>query len=159
MNRKHTATLIAALGLLALATTASAAGTRDRLDRANSLRSAAIPTPVVESVTGTDADADLSATLGRRSPTTPSNPVITPVVVPVATGEDQILRGLALSRVTWEQELTTAKPLFRRANFHVQKATLVSDVEDLDTGRIDGPAQRANYAIEQARPLNGDGRN
>jgi len=159
MNRKHTATLLAALGLLALASSASAAGTRARLDRATSLRSATLSTPVAESVTGPDADAGLTEALGRRSPSTPSNPVTAPVVVPVATGETQILRGLALSRVTWEQELTTAKPLFRRANFHVQRMTLASDVEDLDSGRLEGPARKANYAIQQLRPLNEDGRN
>lgn len=158
MNRKHTATLLA-LGLLALASSASAAGTRARTDRSTSLRSATLATPVVESVSQDGADADVRSELGRRSPATPSIPVLAPVVVPVATGEDQVLRGLALSRVSWEQELTTAKPLFRRANYHVQKATFASDVEDLDSGRLDGPARKANYAIQKMEPLNPEGRN
>ena len=159
MNRKHTATLLAALGLLALASSASAAGTRARTDRATALRSATLTTPVVESVSQTGTDAAVRDALGRRGPTTPANPVVAPVLVPVATGETQILRGLALSRVTWEQELTTAKPLFRRANYHVQRVTLAADVEDLDTGRLDAIGRKANYAIHQLRPLDPEGRN
>lgn len=157
MNRKHTATLLACLGLLVVASTASAAGTRTRIDRANSIRSATLTAPTVDSVSGPDAGTHDALT--RRGPSTPTTPVISPIVVPVAEGEDMVLRGLALSRVSWDSELTTAKPLFRRANFHVQKATFADDVEDLDTGRLDAPARKANYAIQQVRPLGEDGRN
>ena len=151
MNRKNTATLFALGALLALAGTASAAERSARFERAGALRAGQSPAPVVESVDGTASDAALSQQLGRRSPGTPTNPVLTQIEVPVAAGETFVLRGLALGRFTVEEELVSSKPVFRRPNLHVQRTSVLDDLENGAGDRADATGRKANFAVSRVQ--------
>lgn len=156
MNRKNTATLFALGALLALAGTASAAERGARFERAGALRAGQSPAPVVESVDGTVSDSAVSEQLGRRSPGTPTNPVLTRVQVPVASGETVVLRGMAFSRFTLGEELVSSKPVFRRPNLHVQRVTVLDDLENGAGDRAEKLGREANIAVSRVQSGDAD---
>lgn len=151
MNRKNTATLLALGALLALAGTASAADRQARFERAGALRAGQSPAPVVESVSGTASDSELNEQLGRRSPGTPTNPVLTQILVPVSAGETIVLRGVALSRFTADEELVSSKPMFRRPNLHVHRTAVLDDLENGAGDRVDNLGRKANFAVSRVQ--------